>query len=118
MNKTFFESYKAHIRAGHRNPVVRKWFGLYAWFWFHTEFWLEKLERRPYTYIMRDWIYPNEVLFYVISALWFLGLAAWSWFQGFAPTIVGILTAMLWAHLVWGSSWIPGQQEDPQIEEC
>ncbi len=33
---------------------------IYSWFWYHTEVWItDKLKRRLYTYIMRDWIFNH-----------------------------------------------------------
>jgi hypothetical protein len=31
---------------------------------------------------------------------------------------VDMLYGFLWGHLVWGSKYIPDEQEEPQIEDC
>ena len=110
--------YKDRVRATHSTAVVRRWFGLYAWFWYHTEFWIKDKEaRRPYTYIMRDWIFPHKNYFWAISAVWFAGMIALSIWHGTTASILGIFTAMLWAHLIWGSKWTQGEQEWPTVLE-
>jgi uncharacterized protein YdaL len=107
------DAYKLKVRRDHKTRLVRASFSLYAWFWFHTEFWLQPIDRRPYTYIMRDWIFPHKNWFWLITAIWFPGMVVWSHWNGIPATIIGILTAMLWAHLVWGSKWKEGEQEWP-----
>jgi hypothetical protein len=98
----------------HGNPVVRKYFDLYGWFWFHTEFWIQDLEdRRPYTFIMRDWIFPHMGWFYLISVVWYAGILAWVHWEPYPAAVVGILSALVWAHLRWGAKWIEGEQEWP-----
>jgi hypothetical protein len=86
----------------------------YSWFWFHTEFWLTPVDRRPYTFIMRDWIYPHADCFAAMVLVWYLGMML---LEGFHPYIAGaclIVSSALIAHLVWGSKWIEGQQEFPE----
>jgi len=85
----------------------------YQWFWFHTEFWLTPVNRRPYTFIMRDWIYNHDVLTTILVFGWFIGMVILSLWYGTVSTILSIFTALLTAHLVWGSRWIEGQQESP-----
>jgi hypothetical protein len=109
--------YKNKVAKDHKSKVVREYFSLYAWFWFHTQFWLAPLDRRPYTYIMRDWIYPHMKLFIVLSIIWLAGCLAWLYWQPYPAAIILMLSSLLWAHLVWGSEWIPGEQEDPQITD-
>ena len=86
----------------------------YLWFWFHTEFWLTPTNRRPYTFIFKDWIYThsNLVVFLILS--WFCGMTILSLSHGTLSTILSILTGLLAAHLVWGAKWIEGQQEYPE----
>jgi hypothetical protein len=55
--------------------------------------------------------------FWTISAIWFLGMIILSIWHGTTATIIGILTSMLWAHLVWGSKWRQGEQEWPPVIE-
>ncbi len=86
----------------------------YQWFWFHTEFWLTPVNRRPYTFIMRDWLYNHVGWFVVILVIWFGGILAWSLFNPTLASILGFLSGFLLAHLIWGTKWIEGQQELPQ----
>jgi hypothetical protein len=110
--------YKDKVKDDHSNVIVRRWFGLYAWFWFHTEIWLKPLDRRPYTFIMRDWIYPHLKWFIVILCLWYAAMFTLLAFHPVPASILLTLSSWLAAHLIWGSPWVPAQQEDPQIEDC
>ena len=85
----------------------------YLWFWFHTEFWLTPIDRRPYTFIFRDWIYRHVNLTLVLVALFYAGMVTLSCWHGLASTITVALGSLLLAHLVWGTKWIEGQQESP-----
>jgi len=109
-------AYNAEVRQDHQSKIVRKWFGLYAWFWFHTQFWLDPLDRRPYTFIFRDWIYPHMAWFLVLLFAWYAGMFVWLYWAPWAPAVLLVLSSWLAAHLVWGSPWVPNQQEEPQIE--
>lgn len=104
------DAYRQSVRTNHQSRVVRGYFDFYAWFWFHTEFWLAPEERRPYTFIFRDWIFPHKNIFWVISAVWFLGIMAWVHWNPYGASVTGMLTICLWAHLVWGSDWVPGEK--------
>jgi len=86
----------------------------YQWFWFNTEFWLTPVDRRPYTFIMRDWIYTHIGWFIVMASVWFAGVFTWVLFQPVPASFIGFFSAFLLAHLVWGSKWIEGQQEFPE----
>jgi hypothetical protein len=116
------QNYKSKIRSDHKSTVVRAYFDLYAWFWFHTEFWIkDKEQRRPYTFIMRDWVFPHMGWFIVIMCFWYLGMIAWSvmgtrlghvsWVV--ISLILSSFSSWLAAHLIWGSKWIPNEQEEP-----
>jgi hypothetical protein len=85
----------------------------YLWFWFHTEFWLTPLDRRPYTFIWRDWIYPHAGSFAIMVVFWYAGTFALLAFYRWIAAILLLLSSALIAHLVWGSQWIEGQQEVP-----
>jgi hypothetical protein len=89
----------------------------YRWFWFHTEIWIvNKLDRRPYTFIFRDWIYTHAKAFLAIIGVWYAGLITLEAFHyGWVALALGILSSLLIAHLVWGSKWIQGEQEEPQF---
>ena len=111
--------YKLHVAQKHKSKVVREYFSLYAWFWFHFEaLWIkDPLERRPLTFIMRDWIYPHMKWFVVILVVWYAGMFTWMHWNSYAPAVFLVLSSWLAAHLIWGSPWIYGQQECPQIED-
>jgi hypothetical protein len=84
----------------------------YSWFWLHTEFWIaNKFKRRPFTFILRDWIFPHLSAFTYICLVWFLGLYSLAWFHGLLALTMGIISAALIAHLVWGSRWIKGERK-------
>ena len=85
----------------------------YLWFWFHTEFWAMPIDRRPYTFIMRDWIYTHVTSTLALVDLFYAGLVTLSCWHGTASTITIALGSFLLAHLVWGTKWIEGQQEYP-----
>ncbi len=85
----------------------------YQWFWFKTEFWLTPVNRRPYTFIMRDWVFNHMGAFIFILFLWFGGVFAWNLYHPVPALITGFLSAFLLAHLIWGTKWIEGQQESP-----
>jgi hypothetical protein len=83
----------------------------YWWTWFHLEFWIaNKLERRPFTFMMRDFIYAHSNITIIFVFLWVAFMFYWGnrWAIG-----LSWFTGMLLAHLVWGEQWIKGQQEDP-----
>jgi hypothetical protein len=86
----------------------------YAWFWYHSEFWIaNKLDRRPYTYIMRDWIYTHSNISTIIVFLWFALLIVVCPISPRWLIVTAIFSGLLVAHLVWGSQWIAEQQENP-----
>jgi hypothetical protein len=107
--KTYFEA----VKRDHKTRLVREGFSLYAWFWFNTEFWQAPLDRRPYTYIFRDWIYPHMKTFLAVLAFWYAGLFFLAARQPYPALGLAILSSLLAAHLVWGSRWKKGEQEWP-----
>ena len=113
------QNYKSKIRRDHKTRLVQTYFDLYAWFWFHTEFWIKNpLARRPYTFIMRDWVYPHMKWFLGILGAWYCGLIVWDCLRqsvsvALATLILGTLSGWISAHLIWGSKWIPNEQEEP-----
>jgi len=86
----------------------------YQKFWFATEFYLTPVNRRPYTFIMRDWIYNHVLQFVCICVVWFVGIFVWNLYHPLPASISGFFSAFLLAHLIWGSRWIENQQEEPQ----
>ena len=85
----------------------------YLWLWFHTEFWLTRIDRRPYTFIMRDWMYKHGGLTRTFIVLFYAGSIILSNWHGTASTITVALGSFVLAHLVWGTVWIEGEQESP-----
>lgn len=88
---------------------------VYSWVWFHFEFWVtNKLLRRPFTYWMRDFWHKYKVwgtlILFIVTGLIVWGCVFSLWFL---PLLM--FHGMLLAHLVWGSEYIPGQQEDPPV---
>ncbi len=108
-----YEQYKQKIVQDHKTKVVRKYFSLYAIFWFYTEFWLEPVDRRPYTFIFRDWIYPNMKGFLVILSLWYFGMFIGLQGNPYPYAVLIAFSSWVSAHLIWGGTWIAGQQEWP-----
>lgn len=108
------EQYRQAVRRDHKSRVVRAGFDLYAWFWFNTEFWIKVLEdRRPYTFIMRDWIFPHMTAFKVILCVWYAGMLLWLHWSPYPAAILIGGSSWVNAHLSWGGKWIEGQQEWP-----
>jgi hypothetical protein len=113
------EKYLSKVAKDHSTPLVRRTFSLYAWFWFHTEaLWIKDPEkRRPYTFMMRDWIYPHKPVFTAISLAWYAGLSILTHWMPYPALVLGCLSSLLLAHLVWGSPWQRGEQEWPAYRE-
>ena len=85
----------------------------YLWLWFHTEFWLTPVDRRPFTFIMRDWIFTHIPLAISLIVLFYIGMIVLSIWHGTASTITIAVGSFILAHLVFGTKWIEGQQEEP-----
>jgi len=91
------------------------WLGsLYCKLWFWSEFWLTPLNRRPYTFIMRDWIYRHNIPAIALILAFYTGMIALSAWHGTASTITVAVGSFVLAHLVWGAGWIEHQQEYPE----
>lgn len=87
---------------------------LYKVLWYYTQFWItRKCDRRPYTFIWRDWIFRHVNIFIGIVAAFYAGMIALSIHHGTAATITGSCGSFILSHLVWGSKWIENQQETP-----
>ncbi len=85
----------------------------YQWFWFKTEFWLTPLDRRPYTFIMRDWMFTHGGMAASLIVTWYILVVALHFWHSTTSLVLGILSAFVLAHLVWGSKWIESEQESP-----
>ena len=89
---------------------------LYAWLWYHVEFWLKPADRRPFTFILRDFYHQSPLMsvFLTLSAGYLLGR---HYFIDFV-TWGGLLIGVVLGHLFWGKRYKPGEQENPPyIEE-
>lgn len=103
-------NYRAKVLRDHQSFLVWWYFFTYSFFWYHTEIWLKPEDRRPYTYIMRDLFFPHMAWFYAVSGSIFAGLFAiiFAVHWNYASIFIFFL-ALLWAHLRWGSKWIPDE---------
>jgi hypothetical protein len=103
-------------KARSTNRVKRAAGGLYAWLWWHTEFWLDGEARRPFTYIMRDVYHSFPLLVIIALGGLFYALGRW-WFPVgvivFSLGFIALLVGTLLGHLFWAGKWVPGQQEEP-----
>jgi hypothetical protein len=87
---------------------------IYFWLWFHSEFWIaNKLHRRPFTFMMRDFWVEHKVwgwtIFAAVTALFAYILYLNRWAGG----ILFFIHAAVFAHLWWGTPYIKGEQENP-----
>ncbi len=106
-------SYLRVVHRDHHTRLARRGFSLYAWFWFHTQFWLPPVERRPYTFIMRDWLYTHLRIFGLLVIAWYAGVFLLVGRHPYLALALGIFSSLLLAHLCWGSQWQKGEQEWP-----
>jgi hypothetical protein len=86
----------------------------YQKLWFATEFWLTPVNRRPYTFIMRDWIYTHITQAVILIVVFYIGMIILSLWHGTISTLLVAFGSALLAHLIWGSAWIENQQEVPE----
>lgn len=89
---------------------------IYRWLWFHTEFWLSPEDRRPFTFILRDFYHTNPLLTIIILSASFYALGRWLWLlslKDFSIMLGTLLIGVILGHLFWGRKYIPGQQESP-----
>lgn len=105
--------YLEKVRHDHKSKAIQAYFSWYVFVWYHSLFWMKPEDRRPFTLIMKDWIFPHKIAFTVICIVWFCGLLAWAWWHVYPPMVLGIASGFLISHLVFGEKWIPGEQEDP-----
>jgi len=89
---------------------------IYFKIWFYTEgLWIksEKL-RRPFTYMMRDFILEHPAWTTVIILVTNGGLMALVWWNWIAGYFTVAFYWMLMGHLIWGTPMKKGEQEDPE----
>jgi hypothetical protein len=87
---------------------------VYWWLWYHFEWWLTPVDRRPFTFAMRDFFNLHPMQAWTYTGLWFVGMGFLLWYNACAGGILIGLSAFILAHVVWGAPWIKGQQEHPQ----
>jgi len=87
---------------------------IYQWLWFRGEFWLTPINRRPLTFIFRDWIYRHVLAFIILVFLFYAAIITLSVWHGTASTIITSLCSLVLAHLVWGSKYLESEQEFPE----
>ena len=82
---------------------------LYAKFWFASQFWLKPADRRPYTFILRDFYHDHPILWtmLMIGTGKFVIWLSWEWFIVFC-------VGLIFGHLFWGKKWVEGEQEYPE----
>jgi len=85
----------------------------YQKLWYFTEFWLTPVNRRPYTFIWRDWIYTHAGQAVGLIVSFYAGMIILSLWHGTASTIIVAIGSFVLAHLIWGSKWIESEQEYP-----
>jgi hypothetical protein len=89
-----------------------QWF--YANLWYYTEFLVkDRMQRRPFTFILRDFQHHRPYIFWPIVAGFFFGFYAMTSWNLQAGFFVGGFGFMLLAHLDWGQAYVPHQQEQP-----
>jgi len=86
----------------------------YQWLWFHSEFMLTPVDRRPFTFIARDWIFLYPIQAMPLITIWyasmFILLFQYPLFAGISLAV----SSFVLGHIVFGSKWIEGQQENPE----
>jgi hypothetical protein len=91
------------------------WFEeLYCRIWYATEFWLTPVDRRPFTFIMRDFFNLQPLQAWIYTGLWYVGMGFLLWYNACAGGILIGVSAFVLAHVVWGAKWIIHQQEYPE----
>ena len=91
--------------------------GVYERFWFATQVWLKRKDRRPYTYAMRDWYHTSPlptivglaITFYMIGR--YTTLASIWWLLGI---VLALVVGIILGHLFWTKHYVEGEQENPQ----
>ena len=86
---------------------------IYSRIWFATEFAVTPVNRRPFTFILRDLIFSHPQWGGALIGLWFAGLVILSLSHGWIALTLGAVSAFVLGHVVWGERAIFGQQESP-----
>lgn len=90
---------------------------LYQIFWFYTQWYLPAKDRRPYTYMFRDWYHKAPLPTIVGLAIVFYLFGRYTT-QISLSMLLGIVLALfagiILGHLFFGKRYISRQQEHPQ----
>jgi hypothetical protein len=91
----------------------------YWWLWYHVEIlWIKvKEQRRPFTFMMRDFLIQHKVwsTFIILGQV---GVLFWgNLAHPGALFFVSAFYFALFAHLIWGSPIKENEQEDPPYIE-
>jgi len=91
------------------------WLGeFYQKIWFAVEFNLTPVDRRPFTFIMRDYIfqYPKRAVPMIVA--WYVGMAFLLCVAQWVAWGFTIASTAVLFHVIWGTPWIEHQQEFPE----
>jgi hypothetical protein len=106
--------YNQAVEQSHKTKTVQGYFKLYAWIWFHFEFWVYPVElRRPFTFFMRDWLYTHKIAFAWATLVFYGGTFTMAYWNRVGALLLCFVASMLLGHLIWGECWKQGEQEDP-----
>ena len=90
------------------------WLGeWYQWLWFRVEFNLTPIDRRPFTFIMRDYIFTHCWQSWVMVLMWYVSMFVLMIWHPFIAGGLLVASSLVLSHVVWGSSWIEKEQEWP-----
>jgi len=87
---------------------------LYNKIWFYTEFWLTPVDRRPFTFCMRDFIFGHPAWAWPMIIAWYISMGFLVYYYVWAGWAITIASTAVLFHVIWGSKWIEGQQEFPE----
>jgi len=91
------------------------WLGeFYERLWFAVEFRLTPVDRRPFTFIMRDFFNLHPIQAWSYTGLGYIGLIALHFFCPWASWVLFGTSCFVLAHVVWGAKYIEHQQEFPE----
>jgi hypothetical protein len=87
----------------------------YWWFWYYFEsMWIKSwAARRPFTYMMRDFLMQHRIWSVIIIACVLTGLVFLNRWNCYVGIVVIALYFIVLGHLVWGAPMKPGEQEEP-----
>ena len=94
---------------------MRKVIGLlYSVFWYLTEVWLPYRLRRPYTYIILDWMHKNTEASFMFIPLLFMLLVLLGYISLIIPLFLIGLLSILMVHLIL-THYVHNEQEHPEF---